>query len=92
MVDPKKNALGTLLEVSSGGCSIKTNQPLKQGDLIRIQFEAERRNQVVAFGKVKAVQKQKPVGSLMHIQFTRLSKQNLIKINTYIYNDVSSPS
>jgi c-di-GMP-binding flagellar brake protein YcgR len=89
VVNSKRNALGTLLEVSTGGCSIKTNFPLKRGELIRVQFETERRNPVIAFGKVKSTEKTRPVGSVMHIQFTRLSRKNINKINSYVYDDIS---
>ena len=85
-VDQKKSALGTILDISAGGCSIRTNFPLGKGELVKVEFETERRIQVNVFGKVKSVRRIKPVGGVMHIMFTRVSKQSLNRINTFIYD------
>jgi hypothetical protein len=80
----------TLIDLSSGGCGIKTNYPLKPGNLIRIQFEPNRRDKIIAFGKVKSIRKTRPVGAVMHIQFNNLTRQNLNKINAYVYDDLTA--
>jgi len=86
VVNEKGRILGTMLDISSGGCSIKTNHPLDKDSLIKIEFETERRNMVTVFGKVRHLRRSAPLGGIMHIMFTRISKRNLNKINTYVYD------
>lgn len=83
---PQTNgALGTMLDVSSGGCSLKTTFPLPRGSLVKIEFETDRKRTVTAYGKVRHVRKAAPMGGVMHIQFTRVSRQSLNTINSYVY-------
>jgi hypothetical protein len=89
VVAGRKNILGNLIDISSGGCSLKTNFPLKKGELIRLQFELERGKPVIAFGKVVATHKERYSGTVMHIQFTRVTRKNINEINAIIYNHVS---
>ncbi len=85
VIDEKSRVLGTVLEVSSGGCSIKTRTPLRSEELIKIEFETDRRNKIVAFGKIRNVRRERMSGAVMHIMFTKLTRNNLNKINYYIY-------
>jgi c-di-GMP-binding flagellar brake protein YcgR len=84
-VESKSGALGTIMEVSAGGCSLKTNYPLKKGDLIKVEFETARGQSVKSFGKVVNFRKAPPYGGIMHIQFTRMSQSHLNNINSYVY-------
>lgn len=85
-VPQSKGALGTMLDVSAGGCAIKATFPLPKGSLIKVEFETERRRQVSVYGKVKRVRKAEPVGGIMHVMFTRISRKNLNQINSYVYD------
>jgi hypothetical protein len=86
VVENRKGSLGTILEVSAGGCSIRTSYPLGRGELLKLEFETERNQQVTVFGKVRGMQRQNPTGGIMHIMFTRISRSNLNKLNDYIYS------
>lgn len=85
LVDEKKGTLGTVMEVSSGGCSIRATRPLPKTSLVKVDFETEKRSSVSTYGKVVHVSKENGGGFIMHIMFTRLSKKNLNRINSYIY-------
>ncbi|TFG65287.1 MAG: PilZ domain-containing protein [Spirochaetales bacterium] len=85
VVDTQYRGLGTLIDISSGGCSIKAKTPLQKGELVKIQFEPVKRHSITAFGKVRHISRIKPVGSIMHIMFTKISRQHLNSINEYIY-------
>ncbi len=89
IVNSQSRALGTVIDLSSGGCGIRTNYPLKPGNLVKLRFEAQRKNSIIAYGKVKSVQKVRPAGGIMHIQFNNLTRRNLNKINEYVYDDLS---
>ncbi|MFO7849060.1 MAG: PilZ domain-containing protein [Spirochaetia bacterium] len=86
IVENKKGTLGTVLEVSAGGCSIRSSYPLAKGELIKNVFETERGMQVTAFGKIRSMTRTHPVGGIMHVMFTRVSRQNINKINQYVYS------
>ena len=63
-----------------------SHKPLPRGELIKISFEPERGNSVVAFGKIvdsRAVTRTK---TTLHVMFTRASSKNLNKINEYVYD------
>ncbi len=85
-VESKNSSLGTILEVSAGGCSVKTTYPLRRGELIKIEFETYKRNSVSGFGKVVGFTRLRPVGGIMHIQYTRLSQKFMNRINSFVYD------
>lgn len=84
-VPQTKGALGTMIDVSAGGCAVKSTFPLPRGSLVKLEFETERRRQVAVYGKVRHVRKAEPMGGVMHIMFTRISSKNLNRINSYVY-------
>lgn len=85
VVENRRGTLGTILEVSAGGCSVRTTYPLGRGELLKLEFETERDDQVTVFGKVRNMRRSQPSGGIMHIMFTRISRRNLNKLNDYIY-------
>ncbi len=86
MIETKNSALGTIVEISAGGCSIRSTYPLPAGSLIKIEFETGVKSSVSALGKIKTKRRIKPAGGIMHIMFTKISSQNLNKINSFIYS------
>ncbi len=86
IVDSKSGALATILEVSAGGCSLKSSYPLGAGQLLKLEFETFHGQKITAYGKVKSMVKLRPVGGIMHVQFTRVSRDNINKINAFIYD------
>lgn len=85
-VETKNGALGTMIDVSSGGCCIKSTYPLAQGELIKVEFETSKKNQITTYGKVVSMRKIQPLGGLMHVMFTKISKGHLNKINDFVYD------
>ncbi|MCL2792802.1 MAG: PilZ domain-containing protein [Spirochaetaceae bacterium] len=83
--DNAKGRLGSVLEISAGGCSIKSQNCLNRGDLLRVDIDIERRQTISALGKIVNIRKVTPGTATMHIQFTRMSKKNMNSINSYIY-------
>ncbi len=86
VIHNNRKSLGTVLDISAGGCSIRSLTPLQRGSLIKIDFEIERNTPIIAFGKVRRVRTEKVKGGIMHIMFTRVSRKNLNQIYTYVYN------
>ena len=85
-VETKKASLGTIIEISAGGCSIRGSRALPKGALIKVDFETERSVSISSYGKVVNVSKESAINTVMHIMFTRVSKKNLNRINSYVYD------
>lgn len=83
--DQAKGRLGNVIEISAGGCSIKSPSYLNKGDLLRVDIDIERRKTVSVLGKIVNLRKSAPGTAIMHIQFTKMSKKNMNSINSYIY-------
>ena len=83
--DNSKGRLGNVIEISAGGCSIKSQSFLNKGELLRIDLDIERRQTISMLGKIVNLRKLAPGLATMHIQFTRMSKKNMNSINSYIY-------
>lgn len=86
VVDTTAGILGTIIEISAGGCSMRASYPLGPGELLKIEFEAIDGEKIIAFGKNKSIKRIKPMGAVMHIMFTKISQKNINSINSYIYD------
>lgn len=89
MVEQSKRHLGTIADISAGGCSINSLNPLSQGQLIKIEFEFERGTRIAVFGKIKRFGKSMVRGGVMHVMFTKVSGKYLNRIYSYVYNYTS---
>ena len=83
--DNAKGRLGSVLEISAGGCSIKSPNFLNKGELLRVDIDIEKRKTVSILGKIVNLRRVGPGAATMHIQFTKMSKKNMNSINAYIY-------
>jgi len=84
-VSSQRRGYGRLEDISAGGCSIRTPAPLSAGSLTKIAFETADKTRLTAFGKVKNVERMPGRYSIMHIQFTKVSKKHLNRIQAYVY-------
>ena len=85
VVNKNRRVLGTLQDISTGGCAILTNNPLQKASLIKVDFEPEKGKPVTVYGKVKGLTPKKPRGAIMHVQFTNVSRIHLNSIRDFIY-------
>jgi c-di-GMP-binding flagellar brake protein YcgR len=85
-VERSMRALGTVMDLSAGGCSVQTMNPFERGKLVMIEFDIQRAAAVRAFGKVGSVRRQKGRGGSMHVMFTRVTQQHLNRISEFVYD------
>ena len=85
-VENDRGALGTLIDISAGGCAVKSTKPIPKGGLIKLQFEAADSQSIWCFGKVISFRKAPPMGGIMHVQFTKVTNKNLNSINSFVYD------
>ncbi len=85
VVQKSRSYLGRVEDISTGGCLIRAQRPLKKGSLIRIDLPTEDRTTMSVFGKVCGVEGRAPYGGGMHIMFTRVSQKYMNEIMAYVY-------
>ena len=88
VVVTNQGRMGSMIDISAGGCAMASSKPLPRGELIKLSFEPQRGNSVVAFGKIvdsRAVSRSR---TTLHVMFTKASSKNLNKINEYVYDFV----
>jgi hypothetical protein len=92
VVEHKRGTLATVLDISAGGCSLKSNYPIGKGELTKVEFETGKGNHISVYGKIRDMSRTRPIGGIMHVQFTRLSRKHLNRINSYVYGLESGPA
>jgi c-di-GMP-binding flagellar brake protein YcgR len=85
VVNTNQRNMGSLMDVSAGGCAIATQNTLPPGSLIKIVFDAGAKMQITTFGKVRHISNAPKRGRVMHIMFTTVTRQNLNRIRDFIY-------
>ncbi len=85
VVQQKEKIIGTVSDISVGGCSIRARQPLKAGILVKVELSITKRDTLAAFGKVLRVRPERQ-GGVMHVKFTKISSNSLNRIYSYVYD------
>ena len=84
-VNKNRRIFGRFEDLSAGGCAVRTQVPLPKGDILKIDFENADGAPISVYGMVRAVERQRARGRLMHIKFTRVSRKHLNQIQSYVY-------
>ena len=90
-VEQNMRTLGIVVDLSAGGCAIQAMNPFDRGKLTMVEFDIDRKAPIRAFGKVLHVHRKKGRGGIMHIMFTRVTRQYLNRISEFVY-DFSRPT
>ncbi len=90
-VELNMRTLGIVVDLSAGGCAIQTMNPFDRGKLTMVEFDIDRKAPIRAYGKVLSVHRKKGRGGIMHIMFTRVTRQYLNRISEFVY-DFSRPT
>jgi len=91
VVEKNQRALGTILDLSPGGCALQTLKPVEKGRLVMIEFDIDRKRLVRVFGKIMQVRQTRGRGGTLSVMFTRVTRQHLNHISEYVY-DFSRPA
>jgi hypothetical protein len=84
-VADSRRVMGTIENISAGGCSLRSANPLRAGDYLKIEFDTGKGETGSAVGKVLRVNKSKRYGGVMHIKFARSSRKTLNDIRSFVY-------
>ena len=86
IVEQNMRTLGTVIDLSAGGCAIQTLNTFEKGKLVMIEFDIDKKAPIRSFGKVQHVHREKGRGGSMHVMFTKVTRQHLNRISEFVYD------
>jgi hypothetical protein len=87
MIVDRHKFSGNILDISIGGCSIKTTVPVNSGQRLKIEFTREDNSIVVALGEVLRTNRT-GVSTIIHVKFLKVPRKSLNSINAMVYEYV----
>jgi c-di-GMP-binding flagellar brake protein YcgR len=85
----KRRCNGKIMDISAGGCSIKTNVPINTGQRVKVEFIHNDNSVIAALGEVLRTSRN-GVNTIMHIKFLKVPRRSLNKINAMVYEYAES--
>jgi hypothetical protein len=76
---------GTILDVSMGGCSIRTNASIPLGTRLKIEFDYLDKMIIAALGQILRINRSGAVNTIMHIKFIKVPRKTMNAINALVY-------
>ena len=88
LLSSNQRIMGTIIDVSSGGCAVYALSQVDIVRLFRIEFQLSRYSRIAVIGKVCHIRAQAPAGAIMHVQFTNLPLTHRNNIHRFIYGKI----
>ena len=89
--DPPKLSLdprrfnGTILDLSAGGCSLKTPAPVQIGSRLKIEVAYTDGAMLAVLGQVLRTNRNTGVGTVVHVKFLKVPRRSLNNINALVF-------
>jgi hypothetical protein len=83
MVVDKRRMTGNIMDISIGGCSIKTNVSVPSGTRLKIEFQSNNIH-VAVLGQVLRTNRT-GMSTIMHIKFLRVPRKSMNAINALVF-------
>ena len=83
-IPDKRRCSGKIMDISAGGCSIKTNVPINTGQRVKVEFIHNDNSVIAALGEVLRTS-HSGINTIMHIKFLKVPRRSLNKINAMVY-------
>jgi hypothetical protein len=84
LVVDKRRLTGNIMDISIGGCSIKTNILVQTGSRLKIEFIHSDNFNVAVLGQVIRTNRN-GISTVMHIKFLKVPRRSLNAINALVY-------
>jgi hypothetical protein len=82
-VDKRRN-IGKIMDISIGGCSMKTTASASMGQRIKIEFIHDDDSKITALGEVLRISRT-GVSTIIHVKFLKVPLKSLNVINALVY-------
>ncbi|MDR2923021.1 MAG: PilZ domain-containing protein [Treponema sp.] len=83
LVVDKRRLTGSIMDISAGGCSIKTTMQVSGGAKLKIEF-VEGDVSVAALGQVLRTNRS-GINTIIHIKFLKVPRKSMNTINAFVY-------
>jgi len=77
--------VGTIINLSTGGCALVCGKNSLKDKLLRVTIDPLHGDSIVVFGKIVRNRTYNPYKTILHIVFTKMSNENVIRINKHVY-------
>jgi len=84
MTVDKRRFAGNIMDISIGGCSVKTAVPVNSGQKLKIEFTREDDSIIAALGEVLKTSRA-GTDTIMNIKFLKVPRKSLNTINAMVY-------
>ena len=84
VVDSKKFA-GTVLDISIGGCSLKTTAPVQAGSRLKIIIDCNDNYLINVLGQVLRSNRSGTAGTILHIKFLKVPRRAFNSISALVF-------
>ena len=83
-VDPRRYK-GNLIDLSIGGCAMRTTGSVNVGTRLKLEFEDEESTQIAVLGQVLRLNRGGASSTIMHIKFTKVPRKSANAINATVF-------
>jgi len=84
MIVEKRRNVGKIMDISIGGCSIKTAASINQGQRVKVEFVHNDGSIIAALGEILRISRS-GVNTIIHAQFLKVPRRSLNSINAMVY-------
>jgi hypothetical protein len=84
LVVDKRRLSGNIMDVSIGGCSVKTNVSVPSGTRLKIEFMHGENMNIAILGQVLRTNRS-GISTVMHVKFLKVPRRSLNAINALVY-------
>ena len=85
LVVDSRRFTGVVLDISAGGCSIKTSAPVQVGTRLKIEINYNEDSMIAALGQVLRTNRSGTIGTIVHIKFLKIPRRSLNNVNAMVY-------
>lgn len=85
LVVDTKRFTGTVMDISIGGCSIKTSSPIQVGSRIKLTIDYDDNYLIKVLGLVLRTNRSGPAGSIIHVKFLKVPRRAFNSISALVF-------
>jgi c-di-GMP-binding flagellar brake protein YcgR len=85
LIVDRRRFIGTILDISVGGCSIKTSSSIPVGSRLKITLDYSGDTTINALGQVLRTNRSGAMGIIMHIKFLKIPRRAMNAINAMVF-------
>jgi hypothetical protein len=86
MILDKRKLSGSILDISIGGCAIKTYNSITAGSRLKIEFDYFDEHKLAVLGQVLRINRSGAAGTIMHIKFLKVPRRAWNTINAAVFD------